>query len=382
MDLIVEVLNMCEKSDIHILFLISSLQKGGAQRVLVNLANSFYKKGYEVTIVTQYKAEEEYEIEEGIKRVFSEISSDRITSKRIVNFIRRFVNLRQIWKELKPDVIISFIGKNNLMSILTSRFLNIPVVVSVRGEPHEEYASNFIWKGANFLFSFASGVILQTEMGKDMFAKRVQKKAVVLQNPINEKFIRPIYTGERESTIISVGRIDENKNHRLLIDAFSDIAEDYPSYKVVIYGEGESRSKLQNLVKEKGLEDRVLMPGSIDEVAQFVERSKIFVLTSNTEGMPNALIEAMVLGVPSISTDCPCGGPRELITDGGNGFLIPVNGRAELAEKLKLLIEDEELYKRVSLNARKLADKLNPTAVFETWENYILSIISEGKRGK
>lgn len=373
---------MCEKSDMHILFLISSLQKGGAQRVLVNLANSFYKKGFEVTIVTQYKAEEEYEIEEGIKRVFSEISSDRITSKRIVNFIRRFVNLRQIWKELKPDVIISFIGKNNLMSILTSRFLNIPVVVSVRGEPHEEYASNFIWKGANFLFAFANGVILQTEMGKDMFAKRVQKKAVVLQNPVNEKFIRPIYTGERESTIISVGRIDENKNHRLLIDAFSDIAEDYPSYKVVIYGEGESRSKLQNLVKEKGLEDRVLMPGSIDEVAQFVERSKIFVLTSNTEGMPNALIEAMVLGVPSISTDCPCGGPRELITDGENGFLIPVNGRAELAEKLKLLIDDEELYKKVSLNARKLADKLNPTAVFETWENYILSIISEGNRGK
>ena len=373
---------MAERKTTHIAFLISSLQKGGAQRVLVNLANTFYKKGYKVTIVTQYLEKNEYMIEEGIERVLSEISSDEITGNRITNFYRRFQKLRRIWKELNPEVIVSFIGKNNLMSIITSRFLNIPVVVSVRGEPHEEYPSNLLWKITNILFAHADGVILQTGMCKATFSAKVQKRAVILQNPVNEKFIRPYYDGKREDLIVSIGRLDSNKNHRLLIEAFSDIAARYSSYKVAIYGDGESRKDLEKLIADRNLEEKVLLPGITDEVEHILETSKIFALTSNTEGMPNALIEAMVMGVPGIATDCPCGGPRELITDGENGFLISVNGRAELAEKLKLLIDDEELYKKVSLNARKLADKLNPTAVFETWENYILSIISEGKRGK
>lgn len=372
---------MSEKKVTHITFFIASLQKGGAQRVLLNLANNFCREGYKVTIVTQYRYENEYELGEGIERVFSEITSEEVSNSRIVNFIRRFVKLRKIWKRIKPDVIVSFIGKNNLMSIITSRFLNIPVIVSVRGEPHEEYASKYIWKIANFLFKYADGVIFQTEMGKRAFVEKVQKRAVVLQNPLNEKFIRPLYTGERDNTIISVGRIDKNKNHRLLIEAFSDIAESYPSYKVIIYGEGESRSELEKLVKEKGLEEKVCLPGVIDDVEQMVERSKIFVLTSNTEGMPNALIEAMALGVPCISTDCPCGGPKELIVDGENGFLIPINDKALLTERLRMLIEDEELYKKISINAGKLVDKLNPSSVFKTWEEYILSIISEEIRG-
>ena len=123
----------------HIAMLISSLNKGGSERVLVNLAEYFYSRGYEVTIVTQYRTENEYEISGGIQRVFSEITEEEKGKGRVSNFLKRFMKLRGIWKSEKPDLILSFIGKNNMMAIMTSRFLGIPTIVSVRGEPAEEY---------------------------------------------------------------------------------------------------------------------------------------------------------------------------------------------------------------------------------------------------
>lgn len=129
---------------IHIALFISALRKGGSERVLVNLAEYLKNQGVQVTVVTQYKGKGEYELSPDIKRVFSEITEEETSKSRAVNFVRRFRKLRRIWKEEKPDVILSFIGKNNLMALLTSSFLNIPVVISVRGEPQAEYASGLM----------------------------------------------------------------------------------------------------------------------------------------------------------------------------------------------------------------------------------------------
>ena len=218
----------------HVAMLIGALTKGGAERVLVNLAADLTEKGHEVTMVTQYKKENEYPLPYGVKRVISDITEEETTGSRIINFKRRFCKLRRIWKTERPDVILSFIGKNNMMAILTSRFLHIPVAISVRAEPALEYYNGWMRFMARHLFAQADGVILQTRQCFSFFPEKVQKKAVILKNPINKVFFRKPCQGEREKTIVAVGRVDENKNHEMLIRAFAGIAGEFPDYSLKI----------------------------------------------------------------------------------------------------------------------------------------------------
>ncbi len=360
---------------IHIAMLIGALTKGGAERVLVNLADYFAEKGYQVTMVTQYRKENEYPLNEKVKRVISDISPDETTGNRLVNFQRRFSKLRKIWKAERPDVILSFIGKNNMMAILTSRFLGIPVAVSVRAEPGEEYYNSWMRFMARHLFAWADGVVLQTRRCFDFFPEKVRRKAVILQNPVSSTFFRERYEGVREKAIVAVGRVDENKNHEMVICAFAEIAKEFPDYKLMIYGEGECRKKLTELVEEKGLSEQILLPGSIDNVADAIYKARIFVLSSNSEGVPNTLIEAMVMGLTVISTDCPCGGPADLIQNGKNGILTPVGDIVSMREHLRNLLEDTKMADALGMEAAKTAEIYRPENVYGAWEKFLLSLL-------
>ncbi|MDE6606313.1 MAG: glycosyltransferase [Lachnospiraceae bacterium] len=353
---------------------INSLQKGGSERVMVNLAEDFLAKGYEVVLVTQYKRETEYEISGGIKRVYSEPEEERLQGGRIHNFLERFCTLRNIWKTYRPDVILSFLGKNNLMAILTSAFLPVKTAVSVRGEPTMEYEGKKMQMLTKWLFRYADGVILQTRQARDFFPKGVRKKAVILPNPLNPLFLRERYTGQKENIIAAAGRLDENKNHAMLIRTFSLIEEEFPKMKLVIYGEGESRGKLERLIEEKHLQEKVSLPGSVSDVASHIENVRIFTLTSNTEGMPNSVIEAMCLGLPVIATDCPCGGTAELIEDGKNGLLVPVGDEKALAEAMKRILSNPELEKRLGEEAYLIQDRMEPAKVCRLWEEYLCGL--------
>lgn len=363
----------------RIALFISSLQKGGSERVMVNLAEYFYQQKYEVILITQYKKENEYHISPEIRRVYSEPTEEKLDGGRIHNFIVRFCELRDIWKSYKPDIILSFLGKNNMMAILTSAFLPTRVVVSVRGEPTMEYEGKMQQLLAKLLFRYADGVILQTKLAKKFFPKAVQKKAVVMPNPLNASFLdeQHLQCSEKEDIIVTAGRLDENKNQAMLIHAFDKIASQFPNVKVIIYGEGESRKELEKLIAQKGLEERVLMPGNISDVAAHICKAKIFVLTSNTEGMPNSIMEAMSLGIPVISTDCPCGGPATLIQNGENGMLVPVGDAYALADAMREVLTNDELAKKLGSNAAKIRQQLAPQKVNRQWENYLTMIASK-----
>lgn len=360
----------------HIAMLIGALSKGGAERVLVNLADYFANKGYRVTMVTQYKKENEYPLNEKVKRVISDISEEETTKSRAVNFSRRFLKLRNIWKEEKPDVILSFIGKNNMMAIMTSRFLHIPVAVSVRAEPTEEYYNAWMRFMARHLFSKADGVILQTRRCFDFFPEKVRKKAVILKNPVSGGFFRERYEGVREKTVTAVGRIDENKNHELLIRAFAEIADEFPEYQLIIYGEGDKRKELQKLALQMGYENRIRLPGSIDNVSEAIYKTSVFVLSSNTEGIPNTLIEAMIMGLAVIATDCPCGGPAELIDHGENGLLTPVGDVNKMKENLHFVLNNLQQAEKMGISARKTLDIYRPEKVYGEWEKYLKTLMN------
>lgn len=365
---------------LHIAMLIGALTKGGSERVMINLAEYFTGKGYRVTMVTQYKKENEYPLNESVKRIISDITEEETTGNRLVNFKRRFCKLRTVWKEIRPDIILSFIGKNNMMAVLTSQFLHIPVVVSVRGEPNEEYYNSWMRFMARHLFVRAAGVVLQTKNCYEFFPEKIQKKAVVLKNPVNPLFFRDRYEGEREKTITAVGRIDANKNHEMLIRAFSGIAEEFPDYQLIIYGEGELRRELIQLTEKLNLKDRISLPGSIDDVAEAIYKTRVFVLSSNTEGIPNTLIEAMLMGLTVVSTDCPCGGPADLIEDGVNGILTPVSDRDKMKDNLQYLLKNLQDADEMGRMASKTADIYRPENVYGTWEEYLCSFCDGGSK--
>lgn len=356
-----------------ILLYCCSLTKAGTERVAANLAEYMKSQGIAVTLVTQYQVENEYTLTAGIPRILSEITEAEKKNGRIGNFFARYRKLRRIWKMQRPDCILSFLGKNNIMAVGAALFTGIPVVVSVRGEPKCEYYSFGLRFFAKMLFALAAGVVVQTDEAKRFFPSYIRRKAVILKNPLNPSFIRPRFEGKRNGQIVAVGRVDSNKNHEMIIRAFTKIAEEFPQTSLTIYGEGECRKKLQELADKLGIAGRVSLPGAVTDVPERIYQSSAFVLSSNSEGMPNALLEAMCLGIPCISTDCPCDGPGELIEDGVNGFLIPVGDVDALAGRLRMLLADEGLAERIGKQAARLSEIYNPDNVNGEWLSYLLS---------
>lgn len=371
-----------EEKKKHICFYIGSLHKGGAERVFVNLADYFQKKGYRVTMVTQYQfpANEEYALPQGVRRVLSDLTEEEVSNSRIVNFCRRVNKLHRIWKIEKPNLVLSCIGKNNFMTVVTTLFTRTKSVVSVVGEAKEEYPSRMMRMLANLLFPFADGIVLQTERSRYFFNKKIQRKAVILPNSLNPDFIRPRYEGVRDKRIVSVGRMDANKNHAMMIRAFAALAERYPDYTLTIYGEGELRKALEELVEQLGLSDRVFMPGVIPDVAKQIEKASLFLLTSYSEGISNALIEALATGLPVISTDVPSGGTVELITDNVNGLIIPVGDEKALERALDRLLGDPAYADRLGKKAVKIQERLAPERVNGLWQEYFEKLLRSGLR--
>ncbi len=409
----------------HIAMYIGSLNKGGAERVMCNLAEYFFKEGYEVTLVTTYLSDDEYEVpdgnwkalatpeseeklfpgeeimevitpeddkrrvivnrnKKGISRVFTALLPGE-RSGRISNFFLRFGKLRNTWRKIKPDLILSFLGKNNIMAISTSLGLNIAVVVSVRSNPSREYGAKSLDFSMNLLFPRAAGVVVQTTGAGEYFKKSIRDKSIVLPNSVHPDFInREVIPFEkRTKTIVSVGRLDYNKNQILLIRAFGEIMDRFAQYRLVIYGDGPQRKEFERVAadilkdREASLGDapRIEFKGNVSGVAERISDAEVFVLTSRQEGMPNALIEAMALGLTCISTDCPCGGPADIIKNEENGLLIPMGDDKDMLEALSTALErvmtDREFSCKLSEKASEVRNIYSPDKINRQWKEYL-----------
>lgn len=366
-----------ETREKKIAFYIGSLRKGGAERVFVNLADYFRKEGYEVVMVTQYRFEEEYDLPLGVGRILSDIGEEEVTHSRIRNFFRRLNKLHAIWKEQKPDLVLSCIGKNNFMAVVSVMGTDTKAVVSVVGEAAEEYPTRAMRMLANLLFPHAAGIILQTERSRAFFRKKVGTRAVVLPNSLNPAFIRPRYEKEREKEIVSVGRMDKNKNHEMQLRAFAALPPAYSDYTLTIYGDGELRSSIEELADELGIADRVRLPGVVPDVADRIGRASLFLLTSYSEGVSNALIEALALGLPVIATDVPSGGTQELMADGVSGLIIPAGDQKALEDAMEKILGDSAYADSLGREAARIQERLAPERVNALWRTYFEGIMKK-----
>ena len=354
-----------------ILFCIGNLSKGGAERVVANLCNYLIKED-EVTIVTTKGKKSEYVLDERIK--IDCLENEEPNKNFILKNIERIKKLQKIVKKEKPDIIISFLPEPSYRILFLKIFNHkLKVIVSVRNDPKVEYKSILSKCVMKILYPLANGFVFQTQEAKEYFNKNIQKKSVIIPNPIKEEFLCEPYTGKREKIIITVGRLEEQKNHKMLIDAFSKLPKEFSEYKLIIYGEGSLRRDLEKKIKDLNLLEKFLLPGQVDNIKDKIYKASLFVLSSNYEGMPNALMEAMALGIPCISTDCPCGGPRFLIKDGYNGYLIPTNDIYSLCKTMQNVLGKDQT--EISKRANKIIVNLNPNKINKDWHEYINKII-------
>ena len=346
---------------------INVLGGGGAERVIANLANTLAEDGCETTLITSFPVDKEYSIDKKVRRLLLEDHEFR--QSRLKRNVTRISKLRKICKEEKPDILISFMEEPNFRAILATRGLPVKTLVSVRNDPNKEYAGKLGAFVGKVLLPMADGCVFQTKEAQEWFPERLQRKSKIIYNAVKEDFYKIERTPVR-GEIVTCGRLVEQKNHALLIDAFSEVVKKYPFATLKIYGEGALREKLQRKIADLGLEKKAFLMGATSNVEKVLQTADIFVLSSDYEGMPNALMEAMAAGVPCISTDCPCGGARELFGKELKKNLVECGNKKQLAEKLMLEFSEN----RIGTEERKRAALFVPERINAEWKKYVADI--------
>lgn len=358
-----------------ILFCIDTMTKGGAERVISNLANMFVNEGNEVYILTLLKGDSAYQLNDKICIDSLKIKEGKKNvPEKIFSISKNVINMRKYIKRNNFDVIISFLPRASWYSAISTIGLKNKLIISERNDPNSIYRSKFQKKMYRMIYNMADGIVFQTNDAKNFFSKKVQNNSVVISNPVNDIFFDNVKVKKRLKNIVNVGRLSEQKNHKLLIDAFADFSKEYRDYKLIIYGEGPLRKKLETQVNNLGLANKVLLPGIEDNIKDKIYNSSMFVFTSDYEGMPNSLMEAMALGIPCISTDCPCGGPREIIENNVDGILVHVSNKDEITLAMKKIIE-ENLFDSFSEKSKKKMENYKIDIINKKWKQYIKFIV-------
>ncbi len=357
-----------------IAFHLNCLEQGGAERVVTNLADQFAREGYEVLIATEWYGENEFRTEKGVRRVHAGLRPGDEKKSRILQFLLRVKYLREFMKREKPEVLIAFAQRANYRALMASPGTGVPVLISVRTDPAGHYDALSDKLQIPLLFPRAAGCVFQTRGQKEFFAPFLQKRSRIILNPINEKYIGTPRPAARRKTVVQSGRLVDFKNQPMLLRAFMEVHKRHPDYSLELYG-GDShdgtREILEGIIRENKAEGYIRLMGASDTLETDLADAAVYAFSSDWEGMPNALLEAMALGLPIVATDCPCGGPRTVIRDGVNGLLIPVGDQKALEEGISRLIEEPEYAEKLGENAREIAQIANGGAVFSRWQEYI-----------
>ena len=354
-----------------ILFYISTIKGGGAARVMCNIANELSQDN-EIIFVTNFPSEHEYKLTYGINRV--NLAKKELKSNAVKRNIFLIKALREILKRETPDVAISFMGENNVRLLFADAGLMTKTIISVRNDPRREYPSRKYPKITDFLYQRADGLVFQTEDAKAFFSNKVQSKAQIILNQVDAGFFQKY--DKPGKYIVACGRLSKQKNYPMMLLAFSEVHKVYPEEILLIYGEGELKDDLVSLARTLNIDEVVKFMGFSSDMKNVYKEAKLLVMTSDYEGLPNAMLEALASSVPVISTDCPCGGPKMMIKDGINGYLIPVGNTDLLTTRIKEMVANDS-YLKLKNNAFLSAQVVNPDKVYSMWKEFIYSMVPE-----
>lgn len=360
----------------RITLFIGGLSGGGAERVTCNLANYLSGKKHDVDVLTLTNEPSAYHLDRIIKR---ENLTGGIFSCTPLRNVARILQLAQYLLFRKRDVIVVLLPRTTFMLLRMRAFTSAKIIAAQRVMPSSLKKEN--QKKLKKLACKANGWTFQTEEQRQWFGETLQNaKAIVIPNAINPDFIQERFKGDWRYEIVTAGRMTLQKNQKLLLSAFANIHKSYPNYKLVIYGEGPEKNNLVQLANSLQIADSVLFPGYITSVGEKIKGASIFILSSDYEGMPNALMEAMALGLPCISTDCDGGGARFLIENEKNGLLVPKGDVNALAVAMDRMLSDREFAEQCGREAHKICERLAPEKIYGEWESFIKEIAENNKQ--
>lgn len=348
------------------MFVCQSLGNGGAERVVSVLTDELSEADYRVFILTMTKEKQVYNINENVEIV----APHKNYNAGILGKLQRVKIIRDEIIKHKIDVVVAFSHYNAMFSVIASYGLPVRIIGSERNDPAQLKNRKILNSTRNILYKKLDCLVCQTDEAKAYFPNKIQEKTTIILNPISASIIDP-YCGEKEKKIVSFCRLEPQKNLRMLIDAFEMLYEEYPDYELNIYGEGSERENLLNYIVSKGLVNVISIKPFCKDVHQKVMKATIFALPSNYEGLSNSMIEAMALGIPTVVTDCPCGGARMVIENNKNGIMVAVDDPKAMYEAFKKIIVSPKFAKELSNNGVKIRDKLNCKKIAKQWKKAI-----------
>lgn len=357
-------MSILKKEGLKIALLCGSLYGGGAERFTVTMANRLSReKSLSIYLITENIKEQEYSLDEDITR------ECLLKNKRLVSDPKRLVSdAAVVYKFLMSeciDIAISVGIYANLVLCLANFRLKTRVIICETNDPKHDFLS---WKSRlmrKILYSHSDYYVFQTQEEKQFYPKKMQQRGFVIHNPIKDGL--PLKSDVCKREIVALGRLLPQKNYPMLLNAFKLVHERHPEYILRIFGEGIEKTSLEELAIQLKIQDSVVFEGFCLDAHERMVDSDIFVMSSDFEGMPNALMEAMAMGFPVVVTDCPAGGPAELIENKKNGLLVKVGDSVDMAEKISFLIENKEAKHGIAQNAVLIRETHSEEEIFKQW---------------
>lgn len=363
-----------KKTESKILFIFRGMGSGGAQKVLAFVSNTCVDAGYDVSIISLLDIKPTLKINDNIKVSYigydgSEVNKNNVV-KQFFYKLQLIIKLRSLIKKSNPDLIITFMSDIVRIVVLSTMGLNMKIIGSERGNPLK-YTKRQLAKYSR-AYRKCSAVVFQTYKAASIFDKIILDKSFIIPNPCIPR-VNPIepYKGKRKKIFLAAGRLCVQKRFDILIFAFLQLTKKHSDYKLYIYGEGPEREYLQKIINENNLNEVVFLKGDTIDVFKEAREFTAFVLTSDYEGIPNVLIEALSIGLPCISTDCEPGGPRLLLDEGRRGILVPTGDVNKLTAAMIDYIENPNLARRYGNLGVQVKKELAPNLIAKKWLNII-----------
>ena len=360
----------------RLLIFINKIKYSGASKIAVWLANQFARENFDVTFVTYSEADTRGMFDENVRYICLDCSG----KNRIKRYGMVVKGLRSLLKKTDIDLALGFLPVECMQLIMASAGLKIRTIVAERSDPYLE--KSLMADLGRFSFRFANGAVFQTEGAKNYFGRRISEKSTVIPNPafvVETEFIP--YNDRPEKISHSARLYIRQKRQDILLKAFSIVARKNDDVILHIYGDGPDEYILKTQAEELGIKNRVVFEGKVSDVEDRIKDSRVFVLSSDYEGIPNALIEALAAGVPGVSTDCSPGGARVLIKDGVNGFVTERGAADALADKILYILSAPDKGAEMAKKAREIVDEFAPEKIYGLWKEYLVSVIERaGKK--
>ena len=357
-----------------LIFAIDTIGSGGAERVMVTLANYMVSKNHTVILVNADNNEPFFPIDSRVnvrKMNLNWNNHGRIAM--IKRLIKKYKYLKDLFIKEKPDVVLAFLYNMEIPAILAAIRTHTKIVVSVRSSVN--YYPKYVQIFRKLFYPHIKGVVFQSTSVQQTYPFSKLKNSCVIMNPLTSSITSrmiPVDYHSRNNWIITVGRLMPQKNQALLIKAFSQIVDKYPEMELHIFGEGKLRNELEQLIIDLTLTNKVFLEGNVPDAIVKNRNSKLFVMSSDQEGFPNALVEAMVCGLVSLSTKFDTGVAEQLIEDGVNGFLCEVGNLQDMVNQMIRILDLGESLQIVSERAAYLYDLVNTEQICNEWERYLL----------